>query len=460
MRRSRLNCRISLNIPKFFNHDRRYLGCCMTRDKVKNRSPQPTQRSRRWLAWLPVLPSLVWLLTAGRVLLHLGTGLVMFYGAIYFVEQVGLSAAAVGAALGLGQLAGVLGRVASGSWSDSPQVGRRNVLLLSALASALGDGVLAIADDFPLLVGGNLLMGLGVGLYWPAMEALVADFTPEDQRREAFAVTRLADVVGLGLGTAIGGLIVGQTGLYRWLFWGDALSFVVFAGAIVLCIPDRRPLGQGAIGKRAGWGVVLRDRLLHLFVLANILFTTYLAQVEATLPLYLKRIVGLAPEQIGLLFSGHIALAAVMQLPVSRGLRSLGHARSLAVAAGFYALGFAAIWAIGPGPWALVGAAGALAVLSVAMVAYTPSGSALVVDLAPEPLRATYLSVNSLCWSVGYSIGPPLGGLALDASPATARLFWVGSTASVAIVLGLLYGLDRRLPSRLSSHGAGDLPPN
>jgi len=68
--------------------------------------------------------------------------------------------------------------------------------------------------------------------------------------------------------------------------------------------------------------------------------------------------------------------------------------------------------------------------------------------------------VNSLCWSVGYSIGPPLGGLALDASPATARLFWVGSTASVAIVLGLLYGLDRRLPSRLSSHGAGDLPQN
>lgn len=423
---------------------------------------RPQKQLKQWLGpigrllmpkiqrWLPPLSPLVWVLALGRVLLQLGTGLVLFYGAIYFVEQVGLSATAVGTAVGLGQLAGIAARIASGSWSDSPRVGRRNVLLLAAIASALGDGVLALATGFPLLVAGNLLMGIGVGLYWPAMEALVADFTPEEHRREAFAVTRLADVIGLGLGTAIGGLLVGQTGLYRLLFLGDALSFVAFAIAIGLLIPDRRPAAHGAIGLWAGWQRTLGDRLLYLFVMVNILFTTYLAQVEATLPLYLKRVVGLAPMQIGILFSGHIAFAAIAQLPVSRLLRHFGHARALAVAAGLFGLGFAAVWAIQPGAWALAGAIGALVVLSVAMVSYTPAGSALVVDLAPESLRGTYLSINSLCWAVGYAVGPPLGGIALDASPAVARAFWLWPVLSVGVMLGLLYWLDRRLNDRLN----------
>jgi MFS family permease len=84
------------------------------------------------------------------------------------------------------------------------------------------------------------------------------------------------------------------------------------------------------------------------------------------------------------------------------------------------------------------------------MVAYTPSGSALVVDLAPESLRGTYLSINSLCWAVGYAVGPPLGGLALDASPAIARGFWIWPVLSVGLVLGLLHWLDRLLDRHLN----------
>ena len=45
---------------------------------------------------------------------------------------------------------------------------------------------------FPLFVVGNLLMGFGVGLYWPATEAVVADITADQQRNEAFALVRLA----------------------------------------------------------------------------------------------------------------------------------------------------------------------------------------------------------------------------------------------------------------------------
>ncbi|PZU96582.1 MAG: hypothetical protein DCF32_21575, partial [Leptolyngbya sp.] len=78
-------------------------------------------------------------------------------------------------------------------------------------------------------------------------------------------------------------------------------------------------------------------------------------------------------------------------------------------------------------------------------VGYTPIGSALVAAIAPEPLRGVYLSVNSMCWAVGYLIGPPLGGWALDQGDSAAHGFWLGLMATVVPALAVLMWLDRRL---------------
>jgi len=88
--------------------------------------------------------------------------------------------------------------------TDSAFWGRRKTLLLSALISALADVVFLISNRFPVFVLGNLLMGLGVGFYWPSTEAVVADITPEADRNESYAVVRLADSIGLGLGVILG----------------------------------------------------------------------------------------------------------------------------------------------------------------------------------------------------------------------------------------------------------------
>jgi MFS family permease len=56
-------------------------------------------------------------------------------------------------------------------------------------------------------------MGMGMGLYWPATESVVADLTQGEQRNEAYAITRLADNLGLGIGIVLGGVLIGTTGL-------------------------------------------------------------------------------------------------------------------------------------------------------------------------------------------------------------------------------------------------------
>jgi MFS family permease len=84
-----------------------------------------------------------------------------------------------------------------------------------------------------------------------------------------------------------------------------------------------------------------------------------------------------------------------------------------------------------------------LTLFAIAIVAYTPSASAFVALLAPNELRGIYLSLNSLCWALGYAIGPPLGGMAIDAGASFAINYWLLLAGSSLGMIGVLYLLGR-----------------
>lgn len=405
-------------------------------------------------SWLPQLGYQVWILAAGRLLSQIGTGFTLFYAPIFFVNQVGLSAQAVGLALGSGSISGVVGRFLGGSFVDSRFWGRRWTLLLSAAVSALADVALALTSDFPTLVLGNLLMGLGIGLYWPATEAVVADLTTYEQRNEAFAITRLADSAGLGLGVIFGGALIGTTGNYRALFIVDGISFVVFFAIVYAAIAETGRFDQHAsMHMGRGWAEAFSDRRLIVYLLVNILFTTYIAQLQSTMPLYFTNFVsgapsgkGFSPQMISGLFTWHVVFTALSQLPVARRLNRLNRPHALMISLLLFGVGFICVWITGTlTSNALIWAILALGILAIAIVAYTPSASALVVDIAPESLRGVYLSLNSQCWAIGYLIGPPLGGWALDQSRLIAHGFWLAAAASISIGIVILQYLNRLL---------------
>jgi len=403
--------------------------------------------------WLPQLDYQVWILAAGRLLSQIGTGFTLFYAPIFFVNQVGLSATAVGLGLGSASVSGIVGRILGGSFTDSQAWGRRRTLLFSAAVSTIASLVLAAATNFPLFVAGNLIMGFGVGLYWPATEAVVADLTRGRDRNEAYALTRLADNIGLGLGVVLGGILIQTTGAYRTLFVIDAVSFVIFFGVVYAAIRETYQFTQGGQSLVQGWVIALRDQRLLIYALVNILFTTYLAQINSTMPLYFKNFVqnsrGFDATTISALFTWHIALAVPCQLPAARFLNRFSHSQALILSALFWAVGFVLIWIAGiMSSAALIWAVLGLGVLAIATVTYAPAASSLVADLAPEAQRGVYLSINSLCWAVGYLIGPPLGGFALDQSRLWADGFWLALAFSVGVAVLILLYLNRIILSK------------
>lgn len=394
-------------------------------------------------------------MSAARLLSQIGTGFTMFYAPIFFVNQVGLSATLVGVGIGSGSITGVIGRILGGSFADSPRVGRRYTLLLATAVCAIGSIVLALTTGFTSFLVGNLLLGLGIGLYWPATEAVVADLSTPAQRNEAFALTRLSDSVGLGLGVILGGVIVALTSAYRLLFLIDAISFVAFFGIIYWAITETRDPHQENHAMLKSWRLALGDRALLIYAAVNILLTTYLALINSALPLYFTNFVpqgnapGFSASIISALFSWYVVLTAVTQLPTVRALSRFNYPQMLVISALLWGIGFGLIWVTGSVTagsllWALIG----LGVMALATVAYTPASSSLVVALAPDSLRGVYLSINSLCWAAGYFLGPILGGWAMDGDRSLANNFWVASAASILVCLVILRWLDLSIRER------------
>jgi MFS family permease len=416
-------------------------------------------------SWLPSIHPQVWIFAIGRFLSEVGTGCTLFYAPIFFVNEVGLSATSVGVALGSASISGIVGRIVGGSLADSEHWGRRRTLLLATAISAIASLVLAATNDFTILVIGSLISGLGIGFYWPAAEAVVADASQIDNRRETFAIARLADNLGLAIGIALAGFLIAVIGSYRWLFVIDAISFLMFFGVVYVGISKTEQQQMEESEKTAhfaSWMAVLsvdakqlvaRHRRFLVYIAVNIFFTIYISQIHSTLPLYLKNFVvkstteGFAQTTISVLFAWHLVLAIIFQLPVTSFLKRCSHTLALTVSAILWGVGFGLIWVSGTAPsYNLAWVALALGVFAVAIVSYTPSAASLVTELAPENRRGVYFSVNAVCWAIGSFIGHPLGGWALDQPPIITNTFWLGFPLSVLIVVVILQYLNRILP--------------
>ncbi|WP_324971754.1 MFS transporter [Nostoc sp.] len=406
-------------------------------------------------SWLSSIHPQVWIFAIGRFLSEVGTGCTLFYAPIFFVNQVGLSATSVGVALGSASISGVVGRIVGGSLADSEHWGRRRTLLLATAISAIGSLVLATTNNFTILVIGSLISGLGIGFYWPAAESVVADASQIDNRRETFAIARLADNLGLAIGIMLAGFFIAIIGSYRWLFVIDAISFLVFFGVVYVGINETEQQQIEESEKTellASWMAVLSDRRFLVYIAVNIFFTIYISQIHSTLPLFFKNFVikstteGFAQTTISVLFAWHLVFAIICQLPVTSILKRCSHTLALTVSAIFWAIGFGLIWVSGTAPshhlvWAIL----ALGVFAVAIVSYTPSAASLVTELAPENQRGVYFSINALCWAVGSFIGHPLGGWALDQPQIITNSYWLCFILSVAIAVAILQYLSRIL---------------
>jgi len=388
----------------------------------------------------------VWALVGVQLITAIGFSISLPYLSLYLNQQRGLSMTLVGTIMMMSALVAAVGRLAGGELSD--RLGRRPVLLW------------AVAVRVGLFVGMSLLLAFS-GPIWaialvylsvrltgafamPAISAMVADLTPEARRTEAYGVLRAGTNLGWGTGPAIGGYLATVFPYYALFAFTAVASFVSLA-LVWGSVRESHHLRQAREGL-AALVATFRDGRFLTFVGLALLVLVVGGQLVSTLSVFVVARLGYSEAAFGGLLTLNGLLVAALQYPIARLATRRSRLLGLVGGAFLYGAGYLLFG------WLRAYSAlmGAMVVLTSGEMLFAPTSLAVVADLAPPDRRGRYMGAFGLAESFGWSAGPFLGGILLDAFPHSPAAMW-GIITSLAFSAAVgLYLWHRK--ERLADH--------
>jgi len=408
-------------------------------------------------AWLSQFPPPLRVVALLRLLSALGAGAVLYLTPMVFHREA-FTASAVGEGLALAALVGAGGRVLSGLLLDRG-LSCSWPIALGVVASLLGDSVLLNATTPGPFRLGQALLGLAMGLYWPAIELAVPLTCAPVPSARAYALARTADALGVAAGSLAGALLAAR-GWLRSIYALDMGGLLLMAlllwrsplpgQARPLAAPEDGSPRRARAGVRSAWLMPLMP-LLGLVVLA----TAVPALMQSALPLDLVRGGLRRPplrESLGALTIGlQLALLMLLQWPVGRALARRPVARGLAFSLVAFATGTLLLAASALVPWGGWLLVAAQCPLAIGAAAFLPTATEAVVEITPVEHRGLALAFFSQCFALSGLTAPLLGGWLLDRQGHGAGL-WLATSG--ALLLGLPLAARLRPARQLS--GAAD----
>jgi len=370
--------------------------------------------SRLWSCQFPASLRRVVLV---RLLGSLGAGGVLYLTPLVFHRA--LSATAVTEGLALAALAGTAGRFASGALLDRGRASSMPVLMAVASA-ALGDLVLSSAGSVQAYSLGQLLLGLAMGLYWPAIELAVSLTAAPGGSPRGYALARTADAAGIAAGALLGALLA-ALGLIRGIYGVDLICLAAMAAVLL-------PRPWPAAGRAAASSAALATPLplaawigpLLPILLVSVVATAVPALMQSALPLDLVR-GGLARAPMAegggaLLVGVQLLLLVLLQWPVGRWLADRPVQRGLRLSLQAFVLGavllaLSAFSRAASLPLVLL----AQLPLALGLAAFLPTATEAVVELSPAASRGLAMALFSQCFALSSLVAPLLAGRLLDA---------------------------------------------
>ncbi len=278
-----------------------------------------------------------------------------------------------------------------------------------AIAAATLVGM-ALAPGYGVLVLVALTAGLANGWGNPSTNALIVENLPPGGRGVVTGIKQS----GVQVGIFVGGLTLPVlASLWDWRIAVAVFVVVPAVGFVITSGLDRAGQGRpGGIGREAG---ELPSSIKWLAVYGTISGVAT-SSMLSFLPLFAEEGQKWSPTAAGSLLAVAAITGVVARIAwPSISERRLGHGRTLRVLSAMTTLsglilGLAAVRVV-PG-WSLL--AGAV-LLGAGAVAWNAVGMLAIMDLAGPGLVGRATGVVLLGFLLGYSAGPPLMGLSVDA---------------------------------------------
>ncbi len=358
---------------------------------------------------------------------------------LFVTGTLGAPALALGIVEGVAEGTANLTKMASGRWSD--RSGQRRPFVVGGYSLAtLGKALLAVAAAWPMALAGRALDRFGKGLRTAPRDAMLADFAQPAHVGRVFGFHRTLDTLG-----AVGGPLLA---LALLALLDDRLRLVIAIAVVpgVLSVVALRWLPRDAPAvpskKTGGWRFGDLPGRFYLLLAVTVLFM-FGNSSDAFLILRAEDL-GLTTTMVVLAYVAFNTVYAALSLPagiisdrVPRAwVMVVGWSAFAAVYSGFAFAGSGAVWP--------------LFIVYGAYMAMTDGVSkALVVDLAPGPLRTSALGLFQ-----------GVAGLAALSSSVLAGLLWDQVGPQAPFVLGAVCAGAAAVGLAVLTLGGATRPPS
>jgi MFS transporter, DHA1 family, multidrug resistance protein len=217
----------------------------------------------------------------------------------------------VGMSYGIALASASLGRfgtnIPAGIMSE--RIGRKPIMIAGAIIVAVFGSLSGVAPNAPMLWTFRLLMGIGSAMVITIANVVATDLSSVENRGRVLGMMHGMQLV-VGISTpALGGFLAGWVDI-RAPFYVSGAGPAVFAIWALLRLPETRPhLGAIAAKARNSSGAAGAAGLLKdpsFFWVCMLGFATFYLRNGATtglIPLYMDDVLGMRPEQLGILFT-------------------------------------------------------------------------------------------------------------------------------------------------------------
>lgn len=392
----------------------------------------------------------LWVLTFGWFISAMGFAIVIPFISILFHVEMGISMIAVGTVFSISSVSralfGLLGGEASDRWGrvrimGFSLLGRAVSLLLIALLLSRGAGFIPIS-------GLVILSSVLGAFYQPVAHAMVADVVEKGKRVEAFSIIRIGGNLGWAVGPAIGGFL--SLISYSLLFLIGSLTAAIAGGLILFFIKETVP----GLENRSKFSFkdlveIRKDHLFFIYCVISLFLFTVIGQLIATFSVFSVDSVGISRTQLGYLFTLNGAIVVLFQFPMSKFVERYRLTKVLLYGSLLYLIGYTSVGMAGSFAWLFV----CMTTVSVAEIAVMPAAMAMVANMASERHRGRYMGTFSFAHSLGWSLGPLLGGFLLHFFVTQPIIVW-GGISSLALISALGYQwLGTKLPVSMDYTG-------
>ncbi|GAC1383728.1 MAG: MFS transporter [Ktedonobacteraceae bacterium] len=411
-------------------------------------------------AWMLHLPRNVYLL----LFFTLGKGFQLTIATLnvnYYAHSLGYRPDFIGLLSAMPAVGALLSSVPSGILAD--RIGRKPVLIGTAILTPLFLGMIGLITSAPLLLLLSFLQGFVSSAYWVTNLPLLTESTTERQRVGVLALNSFL-LLGIGsLGNLLGGAIpefvagmlhVSAASIVplRWGVLSAASSTLIFGLPLwFLHEPERTlpPVSESAKGVQTVEVQVETRRKVKekfpawLFVrllLPDLLFTMGEGAVVALIQLYFVLRFGLLPGPLGVIFTISGLAGGIFSLTAPLFVHRWSKLRIVTTV--MY-LSAPLMILVGYAPTLPLAISGEYA-RSFMRTLIEPVYAAFVMEKVSDRHRATLSGFYGVTWSIGFSIGPTIAGwLQANVSLSTAFIFGACCLVACASLLLLFFGRKR-----------------